>query len=449
MKVLALMSSALGENSAGRATFRKVLEHSEFDKEHEVREVILNRGKLDDIISDVKWCDLLIVIASPFHFGIQAQAKRKFISMAETKCFENKLVTFFISSGGGGDQILEKELEALFKGFNSIIIPGYSCIDYAIFENQGKKSSKNERSGNNIDDMSIWLKSLVVNDSAIESYADGDILILKITEDEEYYNSCKYTIKKYYPNAKEIDVMAKNYNDCIGCKLCYTVKKQCIYKDNYIDEITATTEKAKKVFYISDFIGETLSPHMDNTIQRSVSSGLYPNVYTPRHNIYMFKTNGASTEAVDIVRLHFEMLNSMEMEWYNIYFNDSFYDEVYPKSEHTDEKISRFAYDMARQDYQIKSSAYPNITGWTRMYIRHFARLCNMIKNLLPNEYKFYNKHPMARFVETDENIKPILSKESLKTSAKFKIAAIEEFDSKNYKINEKRSFLSFLFSKK
>ena len=449
MRVLALMSSALGENSAGRATFKKVLEHSKFEKENEVREVILNNKKLDDVVEDVKWCDLLIVVASPFHFGIQSQAKRKFISMAETKCFDNKLVTFFISSGGGGDQILEKELEAMFKGFGSVVIPGYSCIDYAIFENQGKKSTKKDRSGNNVDDMSIWLKSFTVNHDSIANYEDNDVIILKITEDDAYYDKCKAKIKKHYPNAREIDIMEKKYHDCIGCKLCYTVKKQCIYKDRYIEEITDTLENAKKVFYISEFVGETLSPYMDNIVQRSVSSGLYPNVDTPRHNVYMFKTNGASTEAIDIVRLHFEMLNSMEMDWYNIYFDDTFYEWLTYEVETTGTPISRFAYDMARQDYQMKAVAFPNITGWTRMYIRHFARLCNMIKNLLPNEYKFYCKHPMTRFVEPDENIKPILSKESLKTSAKFKIAAIEEFDTENYKINEKRSFLSFLFSKK
>ena len=449
MKVLVLISSALGENSAGRATFKKVLEHSKFEKEQEVREVILNGKTIDEVVEDVKWCDLLIVVASPFHFGIQAQAKKKFVSMAESKCFEGKLVSFFISSGGGGDQILEKELEILFKGFGSVVIPGYSCIDYAIFENHGKKVSKSERSGNNIDDMSIWLKSLAINADTTENYNDEEVLILKVTEDDDYYNKCREEIKKCYPNAKEIDVISKKYHDCIGCKLCYTVKKQCIYKDNYLDEITKTTENAKKVFYVSNFIGETLLPEMDNVIQRSVSSGLYPNVVIPRHNVYMFKTNGASTEAIDIVRLHFEMLNSMEMDWYNIYFDESFCDEMSAMVESKNKKIIRFSYDMARQDYQMKSFAFPNITGWTRMYIRHFARLCNIIKNLLPNEYKFYNKHPMARFVEPDENIKPILGKDSLKTSAKFKIAAIEEFVTENYKINEKRSFLSFLFSKK
>ena len=77
MKVLVLISSALGENSAGRATFKKVLEHSKFEKEQEVREVILNGKTLEEVVEDVKWCDLLIVVASPFHFGIQAQAKKK------------------------------------------------------------------------------------------------------------------------------------------------------------------------------------------------------------------------------------------------------------------------------------------------------------------------------------------------------------------------------------
>ena len=75
MNVLVLISSALGENSAGRATFKKVLEHSKFEKEQEVREVILNGKTIDEVVEDVKWCDLLIVVAFSFWYSSPGQKK--------------------------------------------------------------------------------------------------------------------------------------------------------------------------------------------------------------------------------------------------------------------------------------------------------------------------------------------------------------------------------------
>lgn len=494
MKILTLITSALAENSAGRATLNKVIEHSKIKEKHEIVEEILVGTPLPMVEQQIRDCDLLIIVASPFHFGIQAQAKEKFLELAESGCFIDKLTTFFLSSGGGGDQILERELELLFKGFGSKVINGYSCIDYAIFENQGKSALKTDRSGNNVDDMSSWLWSLTTTKADIIDVVK--VLIVKATTDEEYFLKCREAITACYPQVEICDITTMNLNKCIGCKLCYTVKKQCIYNDRYF-EVAEKLATYKKIFYIANFIGEGMSPLMDNLVQRHVSYGLYPSKPEPQHNIYFFKTYGASPEAVEAIRYKFKCLNSMEMNWYNIYFNNEYnnliidhepievYDEEVkeieeqvPESadghevvdedgnivtttivkrviikkkriiESEEESLTNFEFDMAKTDYQIRKNAFPNVTGWTRMFVRHFARLANMIQNLLPIEYKFYRKHPMARFVEADQNIRPIIDPKGLKMAAKFKIATIEEFDTENYDVNKSGSLLSRLFLK-
>lgn len=416
MNVLAIIGSATGEMSMGKAVLNKVIEYTLEHKnvEFEYDEIVYNKTKNVNIEEKLKNADFLIFTTSPFHCALQSGFSKFITENCSNDIIRNKPAVIFTSSSGLLEKNCEAQLRAILADLGVHVVSGYSSIEYEFLENHNKPTDVNIRTGNSINDMSQWLCSCIiaVNESkepTVLTSSEKMLIITSLQNDDAYLKEAIAAIKSKYENTDIINLNDYNLKDCMGCKYCYTSKKCCI-KDDMLQLENKVAEYSGSIHIIEIQHGAP-DPLYMSFVQRDIHRGFNPIAETVgKKVIRIIKSNDYD---MSLTKEYFTSLSS-----YGRLFSVVLIDG----------DIKDFVLQDSILEYQMEGKTMPNMDGYCKLYTRHFDNLSHMLRNLLQPDFEFFKNHPYAKPSPVNEQARPIKTMEDAKMAQIGRLMPVTEF---------------------
>lgn len=349
----------------------------------------------DEAAADCKDCDLILFLASIFHFSTHSSMLPLFLEMTEKlgkDAAAGKAVTFLSTSGKNGEYNAHDFMRRMARHSGMRWIPSLSLDDVSVLCDAGRE------------ELYCWfrfVRAAVDQGESARLKEKARVVILDTFEQAtERSESIRDTLKQYYQQAgaevREITLRNHTIRPCTACCSCYTTRK-CVIQDDFeavVDDVYLNT----------DIIVYTGKP----------AYGTFGRLYkqfTERHMQY-----GRAGEINGIISLFLCDTKELPMADDLAYFEK--HQSCIEALGHgflvgffgVDDSLSDIQSAAALTVHAYNSDVMPQNSGLGVGLDLQFARLAERIRALEPADYEDYRKRGFYEPAKIETHARPVFS---------------------------------------